>query len=354
MGVGYAGVTILESLDEDDDTRLNTRYVVAHTDAELFTSLTVPMNFEYLKFKTFGLAPDDSPAFGAAVAEKNRKLLEECLKGVSLLVLVGGLGGNIASGACPVIARMARKKGITVIAVVTFPYSFEDKKRTTIAQKACKSLAAEAHVLVVIDNDCVALPPELQGIIWDMLIDPTLVHSVVSSGIRDARIEEQGAMHTYATALMDFYEEAHHLLQISASTLHTIGFYEEAHRILQSNAFTLHIDVADCSGTLTEELRALFSDLATRRPELTPPILTPRPGRVTASIVARLHATPKSGMVDTHLNDFIFEEEDDDEEAEVPAFHRSQKPHTPRKATVIKFPGMYAKSPSEAKKDGDR
>ena len=44
------------------------------------------------------------------------------------------MGGGTGTGAAPVIASVARAKGILTVAIVTMPFSFEGKRRLSQAR----------------------------------------------------------------------------------------------------------------------------------------------------------------------------------------------------------------------------
>ena len=46
-----------------------------------------------------------------------------------MVFVTGGLGGGTATGAAPVIARLANELGALTVAVVTRPFRFEGQRR---------------------------------------------------------------------------------------------------------------------------------------------------------------------------------------------------------------------------------
>lgn len=45
------------------------------------------------------------------------------------MFITAGMGGGTGTGAAPVVARIAKDKGILTVGVVTYPFSFEGKRR---------------------------------------------------------------------------------------------------------------------------------------------------------------------------------------------------------------------------------
>jgi len=63
------------------------------------------------------------------------------------------LGGGTGTGAAPVVAEIAREKGILTIAIATKPFTFEGSQRMNIAQDGMNRLKEKVDALVVIPND---------------------------------------------------------------------------------------------------------------------------------------------------------------------------------------------------------
>ena len=63
------------------------------------------------------------------------------------------MGGGTGTGAIPVIAEAAKKKGILTIAVVTTPFVFEGKLRNIRAKAGIEKLQPNVNSLIIISND---------------------------------------------------------------------------------------------------------------------------------------------------------------------------------------------------------
>src|SRR5919107_1561423 len=66
--------------------------------------------------------------------------------------LTQGLGGGAGTGAAPVIARMARERGILTVGVVTKPFDFEGIKRRRASDAGIEELQQFVDTLIVIPN----------------------------------------------------------------------------------------------------------------------------------------------------------------------------------------------------------
>src|SRR4030095_6043518 len=64
-----------------------------------------------------------------------------------------GEGGGTASGAGPVVARIARELGALTVGIVTTPFRFEGTRRKAAAEKGVEELRAACDTVIVIPND---------------------------------------------------------------------------------------------------------------------------------------------------------------------------------------------------------
>ncbi len=67
--------------------------------------------------------------------------------------VTAGMGGGTGSGAAPVVARMSKDAGNLTVGVVTYPFTFEGRRRTAQATEAIEALRANVDTLIVIPND---------------------------------------------------------------------------------------------------------------------------------------------------------------------------------------------------------
>jgi cell division protein FtsZ len=69
-----------------------------------------------------------------------------------MVFVTAGMGGGTGTGAAPVIARMARERGILTVGVVTKPFDFEGPKRKRAADAGLEELQSFVDTLIVIPN----------------------------------------------------------------------------------------------------------------------------------------------------------------------------------------------------------
>lgn len=104
------------------------------------------------KETTRGLGAGAKPEIGEKAARESIEEIDKMLEGADLVFLTAGMGGGTGTGALPVIAEEARKKGILTVAVVTTPFAREGKLREARAQMGIDRLKQNVNSLIVISN----------------------------------------------------------------------------------------------------------------------------------------------------------------------------------------------------------
>ncbi len=102
---------------------------------------------------TRGLGSGGDPRVGAEAAEESREVLRESLQGADMVFLTAGMGGGTGTGACPIVASIAREAGALTVGIVTRPFFFEGDQRIAQAEKGIEELKREVDTLLVIPND---------------------------------------------------------------------------------------------------------------------------------------------------------------------------------------------------------
>ncbi len=100
-----------------------------------------------------GLGAGANPEVGERAAKESLDDINKVLEGTDLLFLTAGMGGGTGTGAIPVIAEAAKKKGILTIGIVTKPFLFEGKLRSIRADLGIDKLKPNVNALIIISND---------------------------------------------------------------------------------------------------------------------------------------------------------------------------------------------------------
>jgi cell division protein FtsZ len=127
-------------------------FLVANTDAQQLVNSRAERRVQLGPHLTQGLGAGAKPEIGRAAAEEATEDLARHLEGVHMIFITAGMGGGTGTGAAPVIARMARERGVLTVGVVTKPFDFEGPKRRRSAELGLEDLQQFVDTLIVIPN----------------------------------------------------------------------------------------------------------------------------------------------------------------------------------------------------------
>jgi cell division GTPase FtsZ len=71
-----------------------------------------------------------NPNLGEQAAEESKEAIANSLRDSDLVFITAGMGGGTGSGAAPVVAQISKEAGYLTVGVVTYPFSFEGRKRS--------------------------------------------------------------------------------------------------------------------------------------------------------------------------------------------------------------------------------
>ncbi len=150
IGVGGGGTNAVDNM-----IALNLQgveFVVANTDAQQLMHSRADRRIQLGPHLTQGLGAGAKPEIGRAAAEEASEELARHLEGAHMIFITAGMGGGTGTGAAPVIARMARERGVLTVGVVTKPFSFEGGRRAKSADAGIAELQSYVDTLIVIPN----------------------------------------------------------------------------------------------------------------------------------------------------------------------------------------------------------
>lgn len=128
-------------------------FVAANTDQQALQSNDAPEKLQLGANLTHGLGAGANPEIGRQAALESTEQIADLLEGSDMVFVTGGLGGGTATGAAPVIARLANELGALTVAVVTQPFRFEGQRRMQQANQGLQELEDAVDTLISIPND---------------------------------------------------------------------------------------------------------------------------------------------------------------------------------------------------------
>lgn len=127
-------------------------FVVANTDAQQLMNSHADNRIQLGPHLTQGLGAGAKPDIGRAAAEEAAEEIARHMENIHMIFITAGMGGGTGTGAAPVIARMARERGILTVGVVTKPFTFEGVRRAKLAEAGIAELQQFVDTLIVIPN----------------------------------------------------------------------------------------------------------------------------------------------------------------------------------------------------------
>ncbi|WP_017753639.1 cell division protein FtsZ [Calidifontibacillus oryziterrae] len=151
IGVGGGGSNAVNRMIEHGVQGVE--FIAVNTDAQALNLSKAEIKLQIGTKLTRGLGAGANPEVGKKAAEESREQIEEALKGADMVFVTAGMGGGTGTGAAPVIASIAKSLGALTVGVVTRPFTFEGRKRSTQAASGIAAFKENVDTLIVIPND---------------------------------------------------------------------------------------------------------------------------------------------------------------------------------------------------------
>jgi cell division protein FtsZ len=101
-----------------------------------------------------GLGAGGIPEKGRSEAESSIDLIERLMDDQTKMVFVTAtMGGGTGTGAAPVVAKVAKNRGLLTIGVVTIPFYFEKKNKIIKALRGVEEMRKNVDALLIINNE---------------------------------------------------------------------------------------------------------------------------------------------------------------------------------------------------------
>ncbi len=128
-------------------------FISANTDLQALERSMAPIKLQLGGKLTKGLGAGANPDVGRAAALEDTERIIEQLEGADMVFITAGLGGGTGTGAAPIIASLSSELGALTIAVVTKPFTFEGRRRSSQAEMGLKDLKDCVDTVITIPND---------------------------------------------------------------------------------------------------------------------------------------------------------------------------------------------------------
>jgi cell division protein FtsZ len=151
IGIGGAGSNAVNRMIQEGV--MGVHFVALNTDAQALAQSLAPTKIQLGDNVTRGLGAGGNPEVGRAAALESEEIIDGLLDGVDMVFVTGGMGGGTGTGAAPVVAEIARRKGVLTVGVVTKPFLFEGPRRKRQAEEGAARLKEHVDTLITVPND---------------------------------------------------------------------------------------------------------------------------------------------------------------------------------------------------------
>ena len=149
IGVGGGGSNAVQNMYKQGVH--NVRFAICNTDSQALAQADVPVK---IQLGSAGLGVGGKPEKGKEAAEASLDVIKSLFEDDTEMVFITcGMGGGTGTGAAPVIAGLAKEKGILTVGVVTIPFGFEGKVKIRKALQGVEEMRKNVDSLLVINNE---------------------------------------------------------------------------------------------------------------------------------------------------------------------------------------------------------
>ena len=155
IGVGGGGCNAVSHMYKKGVAHVS--YALANTDMQQLNHSPVPTRLLLGPQTTRGLGAGNVPAVARDAAEESVNEINKLFDDDTRMVFItAGMGGGTGTGASPVVARVARERGLLTIGIVTIPFMFEGEAKILKALDGAEEIQKYVDALLVIQNEILA------------------------------------------------------------------------------------------------------------------------------------------------------------------------------------------------------
>lgn len=155
IGVGGGGGNAVSHMYKQNIKGVS--FVVCNTDKQALKSSPVPQRLVLGINTTKGLGAGNKPEVARRAAEESKEEIAKLFDDdTQMAFITAGMGGGTGTGAAPVVARIAKEKGILTVGIVTIPFIFEGEKKILKALNGADEMRKNVDALMVINNERLA------------------------------------------------------------------------------------------------------------------------------------------------------------------------------------------------------
>ena len=151
IGVGGGGNNVVNRMVSSG--MQGVEFIAVNTDRQCLNASQATQKLAIGEKLTGGKGAGANPDVGRESARESKEQIIALLEGADMVFVTAGMGGGTGTGAAPVVAELAKEKGILTVGVVTKPFNFEGRRRMEQALRGIEELRQKVDSLVIIPND---------------------------------------------------------------------------------------------------------------------------------------------------------------------------------------------------------
>ena len=151
IGVGGGGNNVVNRMVRAG--MQGVEFIAVNTDRQCLNASEATQKLAIGEKLTGGKGAGANPEVGRESARESKEQITALLEGADMVFVTAGMGGGTGTGAAPVVAEIAKEKGILTVGVVTKPFNFEGRRRMEQAARGIDELRQKVDSLVIIPND---------------------------------------------------------------------------------------------------------------------------------------------------------------------------------------------------------
>jgi len=129
-------------------------FAICNTDNQAMELSPVPTKIALGPELTEGRGAGSKPNIGQQACLESIEEVKQFLENdTKMLFVTAGMGGGTGTGAAPIIAKAAQEMDILTVGIITLPFTFEGRRRSTQGVGGLEELKKHVDTLIVISND---------------------------------------------------------------------------------------------------------------------------------------------------------------------------------------------------------
>ena len=152
VGVGGGGNNAVNHMFHQSVEHVS--FVVVNTDKQALDSSSVPNKLLIGPSTTRGRGAGNDPAIAQAAAEESAADIAAIFNDdLDMVFVTAGMGGGTGTGAGPIVARIAKERGLLTIGIVTIPFMFEGMRKINKALAGAEQMSKYVDAIMIVNNE---------------------------------------------------------------------------------------------------------------------------------------------------------------------------------------------------------